>query len=153
MISQVVNTSYAKRCWSTYSFIHNVKKNSINNNQAESLVYIHYNLRFLTHYCERAKNDRSYITWDNNTEDNNLEDVALVLEHLEDELLDDDDHHATAIVEMPLPPLPLASQTPFASMCRGRAAPRRGSQPLIATRDDETPQFSTPVVHRASEKK
>ena len=92
VLSQVVNTSSAERCWSTYSFIHNVKRNCLNDNRAESLVYVHYNLRLLTHYCERAKSDRSYITWDNNPEENNLEDGALVLERLEDELLGDDDH-------------------------------------------------------------
>ena len=78
------------------------------------MVYVHYNLRLLTHYCEQAKSDRSYITWDNNLEENNLEDGALVLECLEDELLGDDDHQTAAKVEMPPPPFPLASQTPFA---------------------------------------
>ena len=35
----------------------------------------------------------------------------------------------------------------------GRAAPGRGSRPLVATQDDETPQSSTPIVHRPREKK
>ena len=60
------------------------------------MVYVHYNLRLLTHYCERNKNDRSYITWDNNPKENNLEDEDLVLEHLEDDLFGGDDHHAVA---------------------------------------------------------
>ena len=54
---------------------------------------------------------------------------------------------------MPLPRLPPASQTPSASVHGGRAAPGRGSRPLVATQDDETPQSSTPVVHRPQEKK
>lgn len=153
VLSQVVNTSSAERCWSTYSFIHNVKRNCLNDNRAESLVYVHYNLRLLTHYCERAKSDRSYITWDNNPEENNLEDGALVLERLEDELLGDDDHQEAAAAEMPPPRLPLASQTPSASVRGGRAAPGRGLRPLVATQDDETPQSSTPIVHRPREKK
>jgi hypothetical protein len=66
VLSQVVNTSSAERCWSTYSFIHSVKRNNLNVDQAKSLVYVHYNLRLLSHYCEAAKNDRTYVTWDNN---------------------------------------------------------------------------------------
>ena len=62
VLSQVVNISFAKRCWNTYSFIHNVKRNSLNIEQAESLVYVHYNLRLLSHYCEAAKNDRTFLT-------------------------------------------------------------------------------------------
>eukprot|EP00253_Pinus_taeda_P024827 PITA_24827 len=38
VLSQVVNTSSAERCWSTYSYIHNVKRNRLNENRAESLV-------------------------------------------------------------------------------------------------------------------
>jgi hypothetical protein len=153
VLSQVVNTSSAERCWSTYSFIHNVKRNCLNDNRAESLVYVHYNLRLLTYYCERAKSDRSYITWDNNPEENNLEDGALVLECLEDELLGDDDHQATVVTEMPPPRLPPASQIPSKSVRGGRTTLGRGSRPLVATQDDETPQSSTPIIHRPREKK
>jgi hypothetical protein len=53
VLSQVVNTSSAERCWSTYSFIHGVKRNNLNADWAESLVYVHYNLRlFSSHYCD-----------------------------------------------------------------------------------------------------
>jgi hypothetical protein len=58
VLSQVVNTSSAERCWSTYSFIHSVKRNRLNVNQAESLVYVHYNLQLLSHYCEEAKTNK-----------------------------------------------------------------------------------------------
>jgi hypothetical protein len=44
VLSQVANTSFAKRCRSTYSFIHSVKRNRLNVNRAESLVYVHYKL-------------------------------------------------------------------------------------------------------------
>jgi hypothetical protein len=37
VLSQVVNTSFAERCWSTYSFIHSIKRNKLNVSQAESL--------------------------------------------------------------------------------------------------------------------
>ena len=82
-----------------------------------------------------------------------MEDGALVLEHLEDELLGDDDHQEAAVAEMSPQRLPLASQTPSASVRGRRAAPGRGSRPLVATQDDETPQSSTPIVHRPREKK
>lgn len=50
-----------------------------------------------------------------------MEDGALVLERLEDELLGVDDHHVAVAVEMPSPSLPLPSQTPFASVRGGGA--------------------------------
>ena len=78
VLSQVVNTSSAERCWSTYSYIHNVKRNRLNENRAESLVYVHYNLRLLSHYCDRANEDPTYRIWDNHPEDDNLE-VALYI--------------------------------------------------------------------------
>ena len=82
-----------------------------------------------------------------------MEDGALVLKRLEDELLGDDDHQAATAAEMPPPRLPPASQTPSASVCGGHAALGRGSRPLVATQDDETPQSSIPVVNRPREKK
>ena len=50
---------------------------------------MHYNLRLLSHYCEAAKNDRTFLTWDNNQEEANVEDGAIALDCLEDELLGD----------------------------------------------------------------
>jgi hypothetical protein len=117
VFSQVVNTSSKERCWSTYSFIHRVKRNNMNVDRVESLVYVHYNLRLLSHYCEATKNDRTYVNWDNNPKAANLENGAIVLECLEAELLGDHIHGAG----MPPPPtsrfsdvksLPLASQHP-----------------------------------------
>jgi hypothetical protein len=59
--------------------------------QAESLVYVHYNLRLLSHYCEEAKMDKNLKHWDNNPKEHNLEDGVFLLEQLENALLDDDD--------------------------------------------------------------
>ena len=83
VLSQLVNSSSAERCWSTYS----VKRNSLNVEQAESLVYVHYNMRLLSHYYEATKNYRTFFTWDNNPEETNVEDGGIALERLEDELL------------------------------------------------------------------
>jgi hypothetical protein len=65
----------------------------------ESLVYVHYNLRLLSHYCEEAKEDTNLKRWDNHPEEDNLEDWVMLLEQLENALFDDYDH-----AEMPPPP-------------------------------------------------
>jgi hypothetical protein len=124
VLSRVVNTSYVERCWSTYSFIHNVKRNSLNVDQAESLVNVHYNLRLLSHYCDAAGNvfSKRDATWDNNPEETNLKDGAMVLEHLEAELLGDHDGDHIPGGDMPPPStssvpdasiLPISSQHPL----------------------------------------
>ena len=58
--------------------------------------------------------DRSYVTWDNNPEEHNLEDGALTLERLEDELLGDEEDHA-AVTTMPLPSSTLFPDAPALS--------------------------------------
>jgi hypothetical protein len=127
VLSQVVNTSSAERCWSTYSFIHNVKRNNLNADRAESLVYVHYNLRLLSHYCDvggesALYNNKRDMNWDNNPEKNDLEDGAIVLERLEEELLGDRDGDHILGGDMPPPStsgvpnstiLPLSSQSPL----------------------------------------
>ena len=87
VLSQVVNTSFAVRCWSAYSFIHSVKRNRLSLDRAENLVYVHYNLRLLSHYCEDAKSNKDLLIWDKNPEEPNLEDGVLWLEQLEDALI------------------------------------------------------------------
>ena len=83
----MVNTSFAQRCWSSYSFIHSVKRNELNLDRAKSLVYVHYNLRLLSHYCDDAKTNKDLKIWDKNLKDPNLEDGVLRLEQLEDALI------------------------------------------------------------------
>ena len=99
MLSQVVNTSSAERCWSSYSFIHSVKRNRLSLDRAESLVYFHYNLRLLSHYCEDEKHNRDLKFWDRYSKETNLEDGVLRLEQLEDALIHDDEDR----VDMPPP--------------------------------------------------
>ena len=78
VLSQVVNTYAIEGCWSTYSFIHSVKRNNLNVEWAKNLVYVHYNLRLLTHCCEEARNDRTYVNWDNNPKEDISEDGECV---------------------------------------------------------------------------
>jgi hypothetical protein len=144
VLSQVVNTSSAKRCWSTCSFIHSVKKNNLNDDQAESLVYVHYNLRLLSHYCDATGNDYSKrsATWDNNPEETNLE----------AELLGDHDGDYILGVDMPPPStssIPDASIFPLSSQCPlshgGHSATNRVPRTL--------PPTPTPLLQRSREKK
>jgi hypothetical protein len=154
VLSQVVNTSSAERCWSTYSFIHSVKRNNLNVDRAESLVYVHYNLRLLSHYCDATENDnyKRDVTWDNNPEETNLEDGAMVLERLEAELLGDHDGDHIHGADMPPPStsrfpdatiLPLSSQHPV--LHGGHAVVGRVPQTL--------PPTPAPLLHRSREKK
>ncbi|XP_074560367.1 uncharacterized protein LOC141816496 [Curcuma longa] len=50
------SSSCCERNWSTYNFIHSLKRNKITPQRAEDLVYVHYNLRLLSrrspHYSE-----------------------------------------------------------------------------------------------------
>jgi hypothetical protein len=124
VLSQVVNTSSAERCWSTYSFIHSVKRNSLNADRAKNLVYVHYNLRLLSHYCDADGNAfcKRDMTWDNNPEETNLQDGTIVLERLQEELLSDHDGDHIPRGDMPPPSttrvpdssvLPLSAQHPL----------------------------------------
>ncbi|KAG6476013.1 hypothetical protein ZIOFF_065248 [Zingiber officinale] len=56
LLGQPSSSSCCERNWSTYSFIHSLKRNKITPQRAEVLVYVHYNLRLLSrrspHYSE-----------------------------------------------------------------------------------------------------
>ncbi|XP_057859814.2 uncharacterized protein LOC131068603 [Cryptomeria japonica] len=48
-LSQVASSSASERNWSTYSFIHSVKRNRLLSKRAKNLVYVHSNVRLLSH--------------------------------------------------------------------------------------------------------
>ncbi|KAG6467060.1 hypothetical protein ZIOFF_075138 [Zingiber officinale] len=56
LLGQPSSSSCCERNWSTYSFIHSLKRNKKTPQRAEDLVYVHYNLCFLSrrspHYSE-----------------------------------------------------------------------------------------------------
>lgn len=88
VLSQGVNSSCAKRCWSTYSFIHNVKRNRLNNDRAEKLVFVHYNQRLLSRY----RNDyEQYKNWDMFADDANIEEDLMTIEERENIPLSESD--------------------------------------------------------------
>ena len=93
------SSSAAERNWSTYSFIHSVKRNRLTSKRAEKLVYVHSNLRL----CSRKQPE--YLEgpatrWDVNAEDatqidnddeNPLPNAGLVGIPLDDIVASDDD--------------------------------------------------------------
>ena len=80
-----------------------MKRNNLNVDWAEDLVYVHYKLTLLSHYCDVAKNDRTYLTWGNNPEEADLEDGAIALERFEVEDLGDQDGDQIHTTKMPHP--------------------------------------------------
>ncbi|PKA63245.1 hypothetical protein AXF42_Ash017713 [Apostasia shenzhenica] len=58
LLGQPSSSSYCERNWSTYSFIHSMRRNKIQPQRAEDLVYVHNNLRLLSrrspYYVEQA---------------------------------------------------------------------------------------------------
>ena len=55
LLSQVASSSSAERNWSTYGFIHSVKRNRLGSKKAEELVYVHSKLRLLSHKKDEYK--------------------------------------------------------------------------------------------------
>ena len=85
-----------------------MKRNRLNENRAESLVYVHYSLRLLSHYCDRAYEVPTYKIWDNHPDDDNLEDGTIHLEELEAELVREENEATT----IPPPPSSSSPQVP-----------------------------------------
>ncbi|KAK3000364.1 hypothetical protein RJ639_020517 [Escallonia herrerae] len=88
VLSQSVNSSSAERCWSTYSYIHNVKRNRPGVAKAKKLVFVHYNGRLLTRFWEDYES--KYKNWDANPEIMNIEQSGPSLEAIEAYENDDD---------------------------------------------------------------
>ena len=53
LLGQPVSSSCCERNWSTYSFIHSMKRNKMNPKRAEDLVFVHTNLRLLSRKSEK----------------------------------------------------------------------------------------------------
>ncbi|KAL7191361.1 hypothetical protein ACSBR2_023438 [Camellia fascicularis] len=85
VLSQSVNTC-GERCWSTYSYIHNVKRNKLNVDRAEKLIFVHYNHRLLTRYTDDYK---GFKNWDAYLEDANIENDFTTIEQMDNVSLSD----------------------------------------------------------------
>ena len=89
VLSQPISSSSAERNWSTYSYIHNVKRNRLNSKTADKLVYVHSNIRLLSRFSEDYKAGPN-SKWDAIPEDTSLEESRVKLEQLRWTNLEDD---------------------------------------------------------------
>ena len=55
LLSQLASSSCCERNWSTYSFIHGVKRNALTPERVEDLVFVHINLRHLSRRTDAYK--------------------------------------------------------------------------------------------------
>ncbi|XP_057469642.1 uncharacterized protein LOC130758708 [Actinidia eriantha] len=94
VLSQSVNTSCAERCWSTYSYIHTVKRNKLNVDRAEKLVFVHYNHMLLSRYRDDYE---KFKNWDANPEEPNIEEDAATMEERERVSLSDSEDETVPI--------------------------------------------------------
>ena len=101
LLRQPCSSSCAERNWSTYGFIHCMKRNRITPKRAEDLVYVHSNLRLLSRRREEytkgnsKKWDIGGDTWNEPFGGPGLLEIAyLTLDELEMEisLVDNDDY-------------------------------------------------------------
>uniref|UniRef100_A0A803LFV4 HAT C-terminal dimerisation domain-containing protein n=1 Tax=Chenopodium quinoa TaxID=63459 RepID=A0A803LFV4_CHEQI len=79
VLSQPITSSSAERVWSTYSYIHNIKRNTLNSLRADKLVFIHTNIRLISRFTASYK-DGPYRKWDLNPETTYLNDSAVRFE-------------------------------------------------------------------------
>uniref|UniRef100_A0ACD5X5U7 Uncharacterized protein n=1 Tax=Avena sativa TaxID=4498 RepID=A0ACD5X5U7_AVESA len=63
LLGQPSSSSCCERNWSTYSFIHSLKRNRLNPGRAEDLVFVHNNLRLLSRKSKDYENGPSRM-WD-----------------------------------------------------------------------------------------
>ncbi|KAK8686411.1 hypothetical protein V6N13_125436 [Hibiscus sabdariffa] len=81
VLSQPISGSLAERVWSTYSYIHNIKRNRLNVKRANKLVFIHSNIRLLSRFTTSYKESPSK-KWDINPESTYFDDSNVKLEDL-----------------------------------------------------------------------
>ncbi|KAM3320955.1 hypothetical protein P3S67_008157 [Capsicum chacoense] len=63
LLTQPASSSCCERNWSTYSMIHNIKRNKLATSRIKDLVFVHYNLRLLSRKKEKYINGPSKY-WD-----------------------------------------------------------------------------------------
>ena len=81
ILSQVASSSSAERNWSTYGFIHSVKRNRLGSKKAEELVYVHSNLRLLSHKKDEYKSGPTKL-WDLEPELPDLDMTLTAMSHM-----------------------------------------------------------------------
>ena len=86
LLSQVASSSTAERNWSTYSYIHSIKRNRLTSKRAEKLVTVHHALRLADRQTPEYRQTPA-LRWDVEPED-----VAQI----------DEDDMAPGLVGVPL---------------------------------------------------
>jgi hypothetical protein len=81
VLSQVCSSSAAERNWSTYGFIHSIKRNRLQSTKAKDLVYIHSNLRLISRSRPNYNEGPSKL-WDVNPEDADLDTPECLMANL-----------------------------------------------------------------------
>ncbi|KAL7206899.1 hypothetical protein ACSBR2_019576 [Camellia fascicularis] len=112
VLSQSVNTFCAERYWSTYSYIHIVKRNRLNVDRAEKLVFVHYNHRLLSRYKEDYEN---FKNWDAHPEDANIEEDIMAIEERDNVSLSDSEDDTT-LAGSDVQPCPTPTPLPTSSL-------------------------------------
>ncbi|KAH1213714.1 hypothetical protein GmHk_14G041617 [Glycine max] len=98
LLVQPCSSSCCERNWSTYSFIHSLKRNKMDPKRAEDLVFVHSNLRLLSRKEEGYKKGETRL-WDiNGAVHDPLDDSAGVLE-MKDLSLDEPDLEAMLFLD------------------------------------------------------
>ncbi|KAH9320570.1 hypothetical protein KI387_015209, partial [Taxus chinensis] len=77
----VASNSSVERNWSTYSFIHLAKRNKLASKKAKDLVYVHSNLRILSHKSEAYVRGPNKL-WDIDPETSDFDASAATLSQL-----------------------------------------------------------------------
>ena len=78
VLSQPISSSSAERNWSTYTYIHSVKRNRLNGMQADKLVFVHSNICLLSRFPDHYK-EGPYKKWDIEPDYSYLDDSAARL--------------------------------------------------------------------------
>lgn len=79
LLSQPCSSSCAERNWSTYLFIHSIKRNRLNPKRAEDLVFVHTNIRLLSRKSKNY-NERETKMWNIGGDEWSLSDGDGILE-------------------------------------------------------------------------
>eukprot|EP00253_Pinus_taeda_P035891 PITA_35891 len=94
LLGQVASSSSCERNWSTYAFIHSVKRNRLGSKKAENLVYIHNTLRLISRK-DLGYKEGPFKRWD---------------QHIDDASCVDEEIQPDGLIE--LPPIAMDEQEP-----------------------------------------
>jgi hypothetical protein len=83
ILSQVASSSSAERNWSTYGFIHSMKRSRLGSQKVGDLVYVHSNLRLVSRKGEEYTSG-PHKEWDVDVENPDLELSLATLDIVDD---------------------------------------------------------------------